>query len=91
MVKNIAGHKSSHGILPDHIQMGSCRVHVFLQSADTERLFFYGLQGIEETNTAFINNDQFVDRLCDLFNNVRGHYDDPGMTPKKTALAKPLF
>ena len=71
--------KTSDGILADDIEISGRGLHVFLESADAKRLCFDRMQGVKETDASFIYNYQLLDRLCDLFNNVRGYDNNSRM------------
>lgn len=81
-IKDITRCKASYRILADHIQILGCSLHIFVKSADAERFGFDRLQGVKEADASFIKNDQLLDRLCDLFDDVRGYDNDPRVLPE---------
>lgn len=69
-IKCIACHVAAYRILPYDIQIFRDNVHLFFQTAYTERFLFHCLQRIKETNIFFIDDDQllkaFLQHLIEL-------------------------
>lgn len=79
VVEDIARHKAAHGVLPDDVPVFRRRFHVLLQPADAEGFCLHRLQGVKEAHAAPVDEDQLLDRLCDLLDDVGGDEDDPGV------------
>ena len=73
IVEDITCYKASNRILTDDIEISGCGLHIFLKPTDTKCFCFNRLQCIKEADASFINNDQFLNGLCDFLDDVGGY------------------